>query len=119
MNKKHKVAYYVLLVLITALFLVSGIPKLLDQPMAAAGFAMVGLPLWFMYVIGIGEILGAIGLWIRPLFRYAYEGLFVVLAGAFGTTLVFLGFGMSLFPLIAAIILGIVVHLHGKIPAKK
>ena len=115
MNKKHKVVYYVRLVVVSVLFAFSGITKLLGQPMSAAGFAMVGLPIWFMYVIGVGEILGVIGLWIRPLFRFAYEGLFAVLAGAFGTTLVFLGFGMSLFPLIVAIILAIVVHLHNKV----
>src|SRR5579872_4868634 len=98
MSKNQKAVYYVLLVIISGLFLFSGILKLLAEPMAAASFSMVGLPLWFMYVIGTGEVIGAIGLWISPVFRYAYEGLFVVLAGAFGTTLAFLGVPMSLFP---------------------
>ena len=114
MTKNQKVAYYILLVIISALFLVSGISKLMGQPEASAGFASVGLPVWFMYVIGIGEVFGAIGLWIRPLFRYAYEGLFVVLLGAFGTTLAVMGVAMAIFPLIAAILLGIVVCLHNK-----
>jgi hypothetical protein len=114
MTKKQKIIYYVLFVIISALFLFSGVPKLLTIPMEAAGFMKIGLPLWFMHLIGIGEILGAIGLWVRPVFRYAYEGLFLVLAGAFGTTLVFMGFAMAIFPLVVAILLGIVVWLHSK-----
>jgi len=65
-------------------------------------------------VIGCGEVLGGIGLWIRPIFRYAYEGLGLVLIGAFGTTLVTMGLVMALFPLIAGIVLAIIVWLHTK-----
>ena len=118
MTKKQKIIYYVLLAVISGLFLFSGVPKLLTIPVVATSFTGIGLPLWFMHIIGVGEILGAIGLWIRPLFRYAYEGLFLVLAGAFGTTLVFLGLVMALFPLIVAILLGIVVWLHNKLSLK-
>jgi hypothetical protein len=114
MTKKQKIIYYVLLVVISGLFLFSGVPKLLTIPMAVAGFTKIGLPLWFMHIIGIGEIIGAIGLWIRPVFRYAYEGLFLVLAGAFGTTLVFIGFVMAIFPLVIAILLGVAVWLDNK-----
>ncbi len=86
--------------------------------MAVAGFAKIGLPIWFMHIIGIGEILGAIGLWVRPVFRYAHEGLFLVLAGAFGTSLAFLGLAIALFPLVVAILLGIVVWLNDKSSVK-
>src|ERR1700744_6391624 len=82
--------------------------------MDVAGFAAAGLPVWFMYVIGIGELAGAIGLWIPHFFRYAYEGLFLVLAGAFGTTLAFVSIPFALLPLIVAILLGILVWLHSK-----
>ena len=82
--------------------------------MAVAGFASVGLPLWFMYVIGIGEVLGPIGLWTRRFFRYAYEGMFIILTGAIVTTAIFQSVTLALFPLVVAIILGIVVWLHNK-----
>ena len=118
MTKNQNIVYYVLLVIVSGLFLFSGVPKLLTIPMAVAGFTKIGLPIWFMHIIGIGEILGGIGLWIRPVFRYAYEGLFLVMAGAFGTSLVFLGFAMALFPLIVAILLGVVVWLHNKSSSK-
>ena len=111
MTTKQKIAYYVLLVIISLIFLSASIPKLLALPIEIAGFAQAGLPVWFMYAIGIGELCGAIGLWTRAFFRYAYEGLFIVLAGAFGTTWAFMGFLPALFPLATAVMLGIVVYL--------
>jgi len=114
MTKKQKIAYYILLVITSALFVFSGISKLLTQPQAVEGFAMASLPVWFMYVIGIGEVAGAIGLWTKIFFRYAYEGLFLVLAGAFALTLAYFGVAMALFPLVAAIVLGLVAWLGNK-----
>jgi len=114
MTKKTKITYYVLLVIVCAVFLMACIPKLLGQPMVVSGFAQAGLPVWFMYCIGIGELLGVIGLWTRRFFRYAYEGLFIVLGGAIGTTIAFQSLTFALLPLVVAIILGIVVRLHNK-----
>ena len=114
MTKKQKIAYYILLVILTLLFLFTAFDKLRGDPMAIAGFTQIGLPVWFMYLIGTGELLGAIGLWIRPVFRYAYEGLFIVLAGAIVTTAVFMPGPVVILPIVVAIILGIVVWLHGK-----
>ena len=114
MTKPQKITYYTLLVLVSALFLFSGISKLVAQPAAVQSFAQAGLPLWFLYAIGAGEVLGAIGLWIRPLFRYAYEGLFLVLLGAFGTTLTFVGAALALFPLAVGVALGVAVWLDRK-----
>ena len=115
MTKKQKIAYYVLLVVVSGLFIFSAISKIIAVPAAVAGFTSIGLPMWFMYVIGLGELLGGMGLWIRPVFRYSSEGLFLVLLGAFGTTLVFMGPGMALFPLAVGVLLGLVVWLHKKI----
>lgn len=114
MTKTQKIVYYVLLVLISALFIFAAIPKLMGQAIEVSAFASVGLPVWFMYIIGIGEIAGTIGLWIRGLSFYAAEGLFLVLAGAFGTTLAVQGAVLALLPLVAGIILGIVVWLGRK-----
>ena len=114
MTKKQKIAYYILLVIISLLFLSASIPKLLALPVEVQGFAQAGLPVWFMYVIGIGELCGVVGLWTRKFFRYAYEGLFIVLAGAFGTTWAFMGFLLALLPLAAAVALGFIVWLDGK-----
>ena len=114
MTKAQKITYYILLVLMTALFLFTGYDKLSGDRMAVSGFAAVGLPLWFMYAIGILEILGAVGLWFKGLFRYAYEGLFVILIGAILTTVVFMGPVLAILPLVVAIVLGVIVWLHSK-----
>lgn len=116
MTKKQKIAYYTLLVILTALFLFTAYDKLSGDPMAKAGFAVAGLPVWFMYVIGLGELLGVIGLWIKNkvVFRLAYEGLFLILIGAIVTTVVFVSIPLALLPMATAIVLGIVVRLNSK-----
>jgi uncharacterized membrane protein len=105
MSKNKKVFYYVFLGIVTVLFLFSGASKLMGQAQAVTGFAQIGLPVWFMYVIGAGEVLGAIGLWVSKLQKWAAAGLFEVLVGAFVTTWVAMGFLFSLFPLVVAVIL--------------
>jgi len=114
MTKTQKITYYILLVLISALFIVSGISKLIGNAQAETSFTMAHLPLWFMYFIGVAEIAGVIGLWIRTLSSYAALGLFIVLAGACVTTYLEAGAVTALFPLVAAIVLGCVVYMGQK-----
>ena len=58
--------------------------------MAVAGFALIGLPLWFMYTIGILEVLGAVGLWFPwPVPHTRMKASFVILIGAVITTFIF------------------------------
>lgn len=114
MTKKQKIAYHILLVLVSGLFLFSGVPKLLAEPIAVQSFSVAGLPIWFMYFIGTGEVLGAIGLWTKTFFRYAYEGLFLVLIGATYVTAVYVNIPSALFPIGAAVALGFIVWLHAK-----
>ena len=67
-----------------------------------------------MYLIGVGEVLGGIGLWVRPVFCYAYEGLFIILVGAIGVSAVYVGLLTAILPIVVAILLGIVVWLNKK-----
>ncbi len=114
MTKKQKITYYILLVLVSLLFLMAAVFKFMTSAQEVAGFAQVGLPVWFMYWIGIGEVLGTIGLWVKSARYYAAEGLFLVLAGAFGTTLVTMGFLLSLLPLVVAVLIIIILKLGNK-----
>lgn len=96
-------------------FIAAGIPKVTADAMAVAGFAQAHLPLWFLYFIGVAELAGAIGLWIPRLFKYAAYGLWIILAGAVVTTLIFTPTpGIAIVPAVYAIILGIIYWLHGK-----
>jgi len=114
MTKKQKIIYYTLLAAISLLFIMAAVPKLLSQQVAITGFATAGLPIWFMYCVGIGEILGVIGLWTKTFFRYAYEGLFIVLVGAIVTTAVFQSVVFALFPFAVAYMLATLVSLNKK-----
>lgn len=48
--------------LLAAIFLASGTAKLLALPFEVEAFARWGYPSWFMYLTGILEVAGAIGL---------------------------------------------------------
>jgi uncharacterized membrane protein YphA (DoxX/SURF4 family) len=47
-------------------FLGVGMVKLVDHPETIASFAKWGFPSWFMYVVGVFEILLAIALFYKP-----------------------------------------------------
>lgn len=114
MTKTQKIIFYVLLVLATAVFLFTSYDKLSGDPMAKAGFLAAHLSVGFMYFIGVCELLGAIGLWIPRLRNWAAAGLFVILAGAIVTTVIFVSAAYAVMPLVVAIVLGLVVWLGNK-----
>jgi uncharacterized membrane protein YphA (DoxX/SURF4 family) len=114
MTKTQKTTYWVLLALLSLGFIAAAIPKLIGDPMAAAGFAAAHLPIWFMYFIGVCEILGAIGLWVPRLQKWAAYGLFIILAGAVITTAIFVSSVEAALPLVYAIILWIILWLSAK-----
>ncbi len=103
-----------MLTLISVLFLFSGYSKVSGQVAVIQGFQAAHLPIWFMYFIGVCEILGAIGLWLRKFQAWAAYGLFIILAGAVVTTAMFVSVPEALFPVITAIILGLVLWLGKK-----
>ena len=59
-----------------------GIAKLLGVPYVHSSFPKLGLPGWFGYFIGVCEVLGCIGLLIRPLSAMASAGLGLIMVGA-------------------------------------
>ncbi|NYI04632.1 DoxX family protein [Allostreptomyces psammosilenae] len=67
-----------------ALFLVvaSGVPKLAGVPAAAESFDLIGYGDWFMYLVGLLEIAGAVGLVIPRLAGPAALALIGLMAGA-------------------------------------
>ena len=73
-------AGWVLVVLLAAAFLLSGLGKLTGA--AAPMFANWGYPAWFATLIGVLEMAGAIGLLVPRLTRLAILGLTGIMLGA-------------------------------------
>jgi uncharacterized membrane protein YphA (DoxX/SURF4 family) len=69
-------------VLLTLAFIGSGGSKLAGVPEMVQNFARWGFPGWFIYLIGVLEVLGAVGLWVRPVRAFASLGLGGVMIGA-------------------------------------
>lgn len=78
----RKYFFYIALTLLTALFLMGGVTKLMGAQQVVDTFNHFGLPLTFMYFIGLCEAAGAIGLWIPKLSVLAAVGLIIVMLGA-------------------------------------
>jgi uncharacterized membrane protein len=91
-------ALWVLQGLTAALFVFAAVPKLTADPMAVAGFTMMGLGTTGMYIVGVLEILGAVALLIPVLCGLAALAQVALMVGAVATTLIFFGSGPVLVP---------------------
>jgi uncharacterized membrane protein YphA (DoxX/SURF4 family) len=103
--------------LLTVGFVAFGLMKLTGNVMQVQTFEALGLPLGFMYFVGICEIVGAIGLlvgfWRKGIALIASGGLALVMAGAVVSHLL-AGQGLgSAMPALLFFILSLVV-LFGK-----
>ena len=59
-----------------------GAAKLAGLPYVHSSFPKLGLPAWFGYFIGAVEVLGCLGLLVRPLSALAALGIGVIMIGA-------------------------------------
>jgi hypothetical protein len=89
-------ALWVLQVLTSALFVFASVPKLTADPMAAAGFEMMGLGTGGMYIVGALELLGAVALLVPVLCGLAALAQVALMIGAVLLTLIFVGGGAML-----------------------
>jgi putative oxidoreductase len=76
-------------ILLTIAFLMTGGMKLASNPQLVASFQTYGYPAGSHFVVGLFEITGAIGLFVRPFARYAASILVVISIGAVSTHIVF------------------------------
>jgi putative oxidoreductase len=89
--------------LLTVVFLVAAGMKFAAVPFEIAGFARFGYPLWFMYVVGVLQLLGAVLLWTRGCVAVGAGLLAVLMVGAVGSHL--LAGDPALMPLPALVLL--------------
>ncbi len=68
--------------LLTAVFVTAAGMKLAALPFEVAGFARFGYPLWFMYMVGAAQLLGAALLWGRGTVAHGALLLAAVMVGA-------------------------------------
>lgn len=76
-------------VLLSVAFVSSGLPKLLNEEVAAIEFAVWGFPHWLLYVVGAAECLGALAILNRRTLRWGVGLLALVVCGAIATHLNF------------------------------
>lgn len=102
----------VITVLLSLAFLMTGIMKLTGAEMVKASFEGWGYPIFFMYIIGICEVAGAIGFWLRRFSYVAKVCIILLMAGAVLTHLVFDTFQEAMAPIILIILTAATLWLH-------
>ena len=101
-------------ILLTLAFLGSGIMKLTGAEEIRQGFEHWGYPIFFMYVIGLCEVAGAIGLWLGRFSYAAKVCLIILMAGAIATHLVFDSLTEAMPPIILILLIAVTLVLHHK-----
>ena len=111
-TKGKNITSWIIQILLTGLFLMMGGGKLMSDPEVVANFTRWGMPDNFYLVIGIFEVLGAIGLLIPRLAGPAAIGLILIIIGALFTHVNRGEMGMAVVPLVTMILLGAVAYLR-------
>lgn len=68
--------------IVTLVMLMGGVMKVTGNPMATASFSVLGLPAIFATFIGLCEIAGALGIWLRKTSMLAAIGISIIMLGA-------------------------------------
>ena len=103
---------------LAAVFLMSGVMKLMTPPDVMAAQMALPLPIWFIQFISVCEVLGALGLVLPGLLRIrtgltplAAAGLTIIMVGAVVTTLLGgLGVAMAALPLVVLLLVAFVAY---------
>lgn len=104
-----RVALWALQVLLFAIFVFAAYGKVTLEPMTVAGFDAMGLGAPGAVIIGVLEILGAVGLLVPRMAGLAAACLVALLVGAVVLSAVFMGFGpLLLIPGVTLVLVGVV-----------
>ncbi len=103
-------ALWILQVLTAAVFVFAAIPKITADPMAVAGFAMMGISPVGMVTIGLLELAGAIALFVPRLTGLAGLCFVALMIGAVSTTLIFVGPSMVALPAVTLVAAAIIAY---------
>lgn len=104
MSKARTIMMWISLGLASLAFAAAGAAKLAGIEAVHASFAIMGLPVWFGYFIGLCELAGAFGLWLRRTSPYASAGLFIIMLGAIFFHLVYEAFPNAIPAIVLAVL---------------
>jgi uncharacterized membrane protein YphA (DoxX/SURF4 family) len=110
MSKGKTIALWTVSILLAALFLVAGGPKLLQPDKVKPMFVHYGYAAWFATFIGCCEVLGAIGLLIPRLGGLAAAGLSIIMVGAIYTLVSHQEYTHAITPLVVLVLLVAVAY---------
>lgn len=85
MTKRNKIIYWIATVWLSLGMLSTGIAQLIKMKEEVALFTQLGYPLYFLTILGIWKILGAVAVLIPKftlLKEWAYAGFFFAMSGA-------------------------------------
>lgn len=85
-----------LTIMLALVFLLSGATKLAGLDFEIRAFERWGYPLWFMYLSGVIEVAGAIGLMVPGISTMVAVGLALFMSGAVGTHVIHSEWSMSI-----------------------
>lgn len=94
-------------IIISLVFGIAGLAKVLGLAFEVEAFERWNFPVGFMYFIGILEVAGALGVWMRKLAPFAALCLAVLAVGAVATRLVHAEWVAVL---VTALVLAITLH---------
>ena len=109
-GRAANIALWTLQVLTAAVFVFAAIPKITADPMAVAGFAMMGIGPAGMLTIGLLELAGAIALFIPRLTGLAALCQVALMIGAVTTTLAYFGPSMVALPAAVLVVVAIIAY---------
>ncbi len=110
MSKGKKIALWTVSILLSALFLFAGLPKILQPAKIGPMFVQYGYAAWFATFIGICEVLGGIGLLIRRVAGLAAACLSIIMIGAVYTVVSHHESKQAIVPLIVFVLLVVVSY---------
>src|SRR5438128_406206 len=106
-----RLTVWTLTIVAAGLFLLAGTLKLAGVQMEVDLFSAIGIGQWFRYVTGSLEVVGAIGLLVPALARYAALLLAAVMVGAVFTHL-FIAGGSPLAAIVLLAVMIAIAHLR-------
>ncbi len=81
-GRRRMIIIWIVTVLLLLGFGGAGLAKVMGAEPMVQALASYGLPTWFITLLGVGEVVGAIGLLVRPVSSLAALGLAAIAFGA-------------------------------------